>query len=482
MSLATLAGLLVWGASHARRDVWIAAAAGSLIPLLVLGAVGQIAGAGAPFSVARSDVVVVPERLDLVGFGTEQPRADVLILHPYWHAKAPLEDRLFTWLLQDSAGRAVARIESRPVYGSRRATDWPAGTLIDDRYQLSLPGGLSANTYDLVLQTTAIDQSNAGTIPPVVVGQVTLDANPGPAPETHEPIARFADRIELGQGTLSINDRPVNLSSGPWIVAHAGDQLHLDLPWRPLRGLYGSVKSYAHLVNGGASVAKSDQTPGTSYTPVSLWNLDRWSHDVHTLTVATELTGGVYEMIVGLYRIKALNDPNLEIWPMTTTDYPRRSETIVLFRVKVLGPPEINRARPLARFGGFADLIGVEVVPGAAPPRPGATVIVRLTYRAHGGAPADLTQFIHLVNAAGLIGQIDAPPLGNRNPTSSWQPGEIIHEELTFTVQADAQSGPAQVILGFYDPANGERVVAALPDGTQTQDRSVLLGALEIAP
>lgn len=482
LSLATLAGLFVWGASQTRRDVWLGAGAGSLTPLLVMSVVGQMSIGGTPFKVAGLDIAVVTDRLDLVGLGTEQPRADVLLLHPYWYARAPLEDRLFTWLLQDSAGRAVARIESRPVYGSRRATDWPAGTLIDDRYQLGLPGGLSAGTYDLVLQSAAVGQSNAGTTPAMVVGQVTLHANPGPAPETHEPIARFSDRLELSQGTLSINDRPVNLSSAAWIVAYAGDQMRLDLPWRPLRGLYGSLKSYAHLVYGGASVAKSDQTPGTSYSPISLWNLDQWSHDIHTLTVATELTGGAYEMIVGLYRIKAPNDTNLEIWPLTTTDYPRRTDAIVLFRVKVLGPPEINRALPLARFDDFADLIGVEVVPTAAALGPGSTVIVRLTYRAHGGAPADLTQFVHLVNADGLIGQIDAPPLDNRNPTSSWQPGEIIHEELTFAVSADAHSGPAQLTLGFYNPANGERAVATLPDGTQSQDRSVLLGAFEIAP
>lgn len=121
--------------------------------------------------------------------------------------------------------------------------------------------------------------------------------------------------------------------------------------------------------------------------------------------------------------------------------------------------PEMT-PRPAAGADGIA-LLGYWLSNPA--PQPGDRLYVRLFWQA-GATPArDYTAFVQLVAPAGdgwqrLAGS-DRPPGNGSCPTSSWQAGEIVVDELelVFPEAAAAVDGLA-LGVGLYDPATGIRL------------------------
>ena len=104
--------------------------------------------------------------------------------------------------------------------------------------------------------------------------------------------------------------------------------------------------------------------------------------------------------------------------------------------------------------------------------RAGDSVTLTLYYQAAQATAVDLTRFVHVYDPAlGLAAQADSQPQSGRNPTSAWQPGEQVVEHVVLTISPAAKPGRYQLLLGFYDPANGSRLAVldaanqSLPDG-----------------
>jgi hypothetical protein len=61
----------------------------------------------------------------------------------------------------------------------------------------------------------------------------------------------------------------------------------------------------------------------------------------------------------------------------------------------------------------------------------------------------DYTIFTHLLNSSGqLITQHDAQPQDGRYPTSIWDTGEVVMNEVTLTIPPGTQ--PGQIAIGLY--------------------------------
>jgi hypothetical protein len=89
---------------------------------------------------------------------------------------------------------------------------------------------------------------------------------------------------------------------------------------------------------------------------------------------------------------------------------------------------------------------------------------VALTWRA--GEPTQADIFVHLVDAQGaLVAQVDGPAMGGLLPTSTWQPGDCIHDVRTFDLPGDGRS--LTVLAGLYD-AQGR--LPAYVDGARAPD------------
>lgn len=94
---------------------------------------------------------------------------------------------------------------------------------------------------------------------------------------------------------------------------------------------------------------------------------------------------------------------------------------------------------------------------------PGSRVYVRLFWRATASPTKDYTSFVHLLapgaeGAVAVIAGADAQPGQGSCNTVSWQPGEIVVDEVQFVVPDDAKAGPHTLEVGMYDLATGVRV------------------------
>jgi hypothetical protein len=69
------------------------------------------------------------------------------------------------------------------------------------------------------------------------------------------------------------------------------------------------------------------------------------------------------------------------------------------------------------------------------------------------------TTFVHLRDAAGqVVAQKDQPPLSGAYPTSLWDSGEIIADEIIILVPAELSAGKYQLVIGWYDVQTGQRL------------------------
>lgn len=106
---------------------------------------------------------------------------------------------------------------------------------------------------------------------------------------------------------------------------------------------------------------------------------------------------------------------------------------------------------------------------------------LRLQWRALAPISEDLTRFVHLVDDQGRIRwQDDAPPRQGTYPTSIWDPGELIEEEL-FVSAPDPLQPSWRLRLGWYRwpevqrlPRTDDDADPALPDALELPLSSLL--------
>jgi len=144
-------------------------------------------------------------------------------------------------------------------------------------------------------------------------------------------------------------------------------------------------------------------------------------------------------------------------------------------------PPELARlpanAEPLnVTFGPNITLLAV--VPPQNSVRPGELLPLSLIWRGKNTPPANYSVFTHLVDENGLIvAQRDSLHGGGNYPSGQWTPNTTFADtrvlQLPATAFAPAQ---AQLVVGLYNPATGER----LPAGSGGD--SVTVARVSIAP
>lgn len=87
----------------------------------------------------------------------------------------------------------------------------------------------------------------------------------------------------------------------------------------------------------------------------------------------------------------------------------------------------------------------------------GSTLRLTTYWQALTRLSQDYTIFVHVLDDAGqLIAQHDSPPQGGRYPTSIWNAGEIVVDEVTLILPPD--TAPAQIAVGLYQLDTLERL------------------------
>lgn len=96
---------------------------------------------------------------------------------------------------------------------------------------------------------------------------------------------------------------------------------------------------------------------------------------------------------------------------------------------------------------------------GAQEVESGYVLPVILTWQAERPTSRRYKVTLQLLNSAGLVAsQYDAEPEGGRRPTSSWNPGDVIIDNVGLMVRPGTPPGQYTLILAVYDAETGERL------------------------
>lgn len=151
-------------------------------------------------------------------------------------------------------------------------------------------------------------------------------------------------------------------------------------------------------------------------------------------------------------------------------------------------PIHMNRAtarpwqdRPARfRLGDTAELVEANA-PGAA--RPGDTITVTLVWRALSDGRDSYTAFVHVISDQGeLIAQLDSVPRQGRFPTEHWLAGDIVPDQFSMPVRADAPPGLYRIEVGMYETQSRERLPAWTAGGELLPDGLIILSSIMIEP
>ena len=92
----------------------------------------------------------------------------------------------------------------------------------------------------------------------------------------------------------------------------------------------------------------------------------------------------------------------------------------------------------------------------------GEEINIILYWQALGEMERNYARFIHLLNSQGeRVAQRDSQPGKGSLPTTSWVTNEFLSESVPLDLPEELPPGEYYLIVGFYDPANWQRLMSA---------------------
>ena len=272
-------------------------------------------------------------------------------------------------------------------------------------------------------------------------------------PMQHVVNARFGGEITLLGYDLS--ERSVQ----------PGGALPITLYWRAERDVQRHYVVFNHLL--GADLRQwggRDRTPRDYYS-TALWTAGEVVQDTYQLPVDAAAPPGVYRLDVGLYQ--ALGGQVFPLYLVDAEGNRLEASSVTLTTIKVGGAPPGATVRTPAPEHPRADHLGrlVTLIGYDLSVQSRALKLV-FYWRCDAQPPSDYTTFVHLVNttatgqpdAARIVAQMDCPPTGGAYPTSLWDVGEIIRDEIIVPLPPHLAPGDYSILVGLYDVATGQRL------------------------
>jgi hypothetical protein len=124
-------------------------------------------------------------------------------------------------------------------------------------------------------------------------------------------------------------------------------------------------------------------------------------------------------------------------------------------------------------FGNQISLLGSELPSPTG--RPGEPIAGKLFLTATRPMDHDYGLWVDLLHAGTQVATWSAEPRGGQLPTSVWAAGEVIDQDFSLAVPANAPAGAYQITAGVFDRQTGAR----LETGSGT---AALVRDVEIAP
>lgn len=238
-----------------------------------------------------------------------------------------------------------------------------------------------------------------------------------------------------------------------------GDELPLTIFWRARERMTEDFSVYVRVFDADNKIlTRWDAFPGRGLYPTRVWQVSEIIEDEYRLPIPRDARAGVGRIEVGLFR-------RVPLETLTARDLRGSIVTPSIARFKIVGQapsaPSIENAVEYI-FDEQIALIGYACQAQSAR---GATLSVKLYWRAQKSVAEDYTVFVHLVDANGnIIAQDDAPPQRGAYPTSFWDVGEIVVDEHALAIPREVMPGEYRLAVGMYRARDGGRLATRAGD------------------
>lgn len=364
----------------------------------------------------------------------------------------PRQPIKFSVALLDEAGYTWARID-QPA--SLPWTFWRPGDGYLELTRLPLPADLPPGDYEVRL---ALYDDVGGTAPV---------ASPGATAAADATVA--ATQVSLAiAGTPPAAPYPFERTTGGQALTPVGR-------WEPVQVLVAGVPSDVHLAwQAGQPLATQElrfRLRAMAEDGSLLWEqaIDPSQHlpaswpagQVYRLT--HRILPQAAEAGAGMVRLEVCALQNDALLACGIAGQPQ-----VVVQPAVLALPQAPQHPAAADWNGQLTLAGYDV---AQEP---ASLRLTLYWQVEDAPAAPLKRFVHALDANGqIVAQADAVPVNGALPMPVWRAGEFVTDWVELPVSAEAAI--AQVCVGWYQPASGERLPVRLLSGEDAADRQVCL-------
>jgi hypothetical protein len=264
-----------------------------------------------------------------------------------------------------------------------------------------------------------------------------------------------------------------------------GGDLPVTLHWKALKSIGAHLIIFNHLLNDQQeSWGGNDHLARENYSTL-FWVPGEIISDAYLVRVASDAPAGIYYLLVGWYL--PLGEASVSL-PLMTDGQLTDITSVRLGPFKVgKTPPSftIEQANPQFSlnqpFGDGRDLIllGYDLFDESEQPIQDSQLTahhLKLTFywRSESPLSLDYTTFVHVRNQAGEnVAQQDQPPLNGAYPTSLWDPGEIIADEITVALPPELPAEEYKIVIGLYDFYTGQRLLVPGNPANEVQLTSV---------
>jgi len=404
------------------------------------------------------------ERAELVGLGLIHDeiafRQDLAVAMDWNLLDAAAQDLHLFLHLVDGNGRRWGQLDLplRDMVAPADVSEASTVQRLEALELVALMPGIPPGSYwlDLGLYTFAnqvrLSVSADGKVlgDSVRLGPITIQSSPYPASVAELAIAQPVSGAWHGLELLGTSQLPSE--------AMAGDSLGIDLYWR-LGGQLDqdAVIEIALVDESGLRAAVWQVQPVPGYAS-SRWVTGETVVGVLDMPLPGDLGAGDYALVIAGPSSEVLVD----LGALRVTRIEHRHEAPV--------PQHASDAM----LGDWCRLVGYDIEPqGLAA---GEVVSLTLYWQAADTTEQSWTVFTHLLDRTGEVkGQHDSLPLGGARTTDSWLAGEYLVDHYQLRVDPSASAGWADIEIGMYDAASGERERVRLGDGSDDPSGRVLL-------
>lgn len=240
-----------------------------------------------------------------------------------------------------------------------------------------------------------------------------------------------------------------------------GQDLPITLYWQALQPITQPYLEFNHLLDARQQVHGGyDRLPREEYNPL-FWKPGEVVVDAYSVPVNSTAPPGVYHLDLGVYLPRGEQAVPL---PLVQNGRPIDANSVTIGPLKVGGPPPGAVLTPAQLAPQHPAQIELGQPPairlrGYDLTQSADALQLTLYWESLAQTPVDWNTFAHLRNPAGqTVAQKDGPTGSGEYPTSLWDAGELLADEVTLPVEA--LSGRHTLFIGLYDLQSGQRLPA----------------------